>query len=209
MTPACRRGDLDVVRLLVEDGRVQWNSKRGGAHECSGFLAAVRARRTDVVRFLLLQEKTRPQELDNLAIRLAARHGSDEIVQMLLRDPRVDPTDQDQSALVNAVQGDQLSTVRLLLEDPRVHLPVADIETYEATEDIISVLCRFPRIALKYPRRDVTYLGSVRDALLYCRHKTTLEERTERLVHNMMHTEKRMRRAIGPEMSARIKQYFF
>ncbi len=60
------------------------------------FLAAVCAQNSShFVKFLLQNEAVDPAARDNLAIRMASRHGHSDVVALLLYNERVDPAAMD------------------------------------------------------------------------------------------------------------------
>ena len=143
---AIKRDDLEVVRKLLEDPRVDPTVNDNWAIQVAsdnGHLEVVRLLLADprvdpsaddnwairqasendhleVVRLLLADPRVDPSVDDNWVIRQASENGQTEIVRLLLADPRVDPSDKDNWAIRRASENGQTEVVRLLLADPRV-----------------------------------------------------------------------------------------
>lgn len=87
---ACLNGYTEIVRILLEDGRVDpadpYNSpiifaSRNGYHE--------------IVKLLLMDKRVDPADKNNEAIDGAGQYGHIEVVRLLLADWRVNPTGED------------------------------------------------------------------------------------------------------------------
>mmetsp|Transcript_18214 Transcript_18214/g.29609 ORF Transcript_18214/g.29609 Transcript_18214/m.29609 type:complete len:647 (-) Transcript_18214:543-2483(-) len=111
---ACKNGNLQVVKMLLNDGRVYPWSKESLCFR----IAAVRSNLA-VLRVLLEDNRVDPAACHNEAIRVAAKSGNDDIVKCLLLDRRVDPRSSESYALRWACRNGHVSCVRLLLDDNR------------------------------------------------------------------------------------------
>ena len=92
-TIACRDGDVETVRNLVNNGvdPSYFNNK--------GIRVASEKGHACVVRLLLEDPRVDPSCNDNSSILWASREGHVEVVRLLLQDPRVDPTVCDNLAI--------------------------------------------------------------------------------------------------------------
>ena len=80
---ASENGHIDVVRLLLADGRVN-----PAASDNYAIRLASENGRTDVVRLLLADGRVDPAAKDNYAIREASCYGHVDVVRLLLADVR-------------------------------------------------------------------------------------------------------------------------
>ncbi|KAG5460178.1 MAG: ankyrin repeat-containing domain protein [Olpidium bornovanus] len=118
---ACLNENVEIVRMLLEDGRIDMSADEGRALQ-----TAVVEGNYEIVELLMSAEGIDPACKDNLAIRTASAKGYTDIVRRLLADPRVDPSLQHNCALRKAVRQGHVDIVKLLLEDPRVDPEVMD-----------------------------------------------------------------------------------
>jgi Ankyrin repeats (3 copies) len=105
---ACEHGDIDIVRMLLADPRVdpseasqdaiKWASNEG---------------HMEIVRMLLADPRVDPSADDQIALRLASHNGHTEIFRTLLADTRVDPSADDQIALTAASHEGHTEIVRM------------------------------------------------------------------------------------------------
>lgn len=110
---ACKNGNLEVVRLLLNDPRVGPSAKDNYAIRLASYNGHL-----EVVRLLLSDSRVDPSARENFAIRWASERGHLEVVRLLLSDLRVDPSEN--YAIRWASERGHLEVVRLLLNDPRV-----------------------------------------------------------------------------------------
>ena len=140
---ACVKGDVDVVRLLLVDRRVNpaanWNHAIYVACEngrvevvrllltdrrvnpTSAMYVACQNGHIDVVRLLLADNRVNPADNYNMTIRYACWNGHIDVVRLLLADARVNPGDDNNKAIRYACQRGYVDLVSLLLADPRVN----------------------------------------------------------------------------------------
>ncbi|KAJ3270361.1 hypothetical protein HDV01_007886 [Terramyces sp. JEL0728] len=81
---ACKKGYLDIVKLLVKDQRVDIHSQSNYS-----LCWAARKGHFEIVK-LLVENGADPSDNDNFAIKHSCRNGHYEIVKLLLQDSRVD-----------------------------------------------------------------------------------------------------------------------
>ena len=115
-TYACKSGLADVVRLIINDGRVD-----PAADENNALRLASAYGHTGVVRLLLSDERVNPAAADDYAFGLASDNGHTEVVRLLLSDKRVKPATRDNYAIRVASAFGHTGVLRLLLEDGRVN----------------------------------------------------------------------------------------
>lgn len=120
LTEAAEHGHIDVIELILRDGRVDPSS----SENCAVWWACASGH-LEIVKILLNDPRVDPSDDDNGAIVEASEHGHTDIVRMLLKDKRVDPSDFENTAIITASQNGHLEVVRILLNDPRVD-PSAD-----------------------------------------------------------------------------------
>lgn len=113
---ACNRGDLQIVKHLVEDGR--FDIYAGGDY--TPLMQAARGGHLDVLKYLLEFPKMPANAANNRCIRAAASAGRKEIVKYLLTFDEVDPSASDNEALISAVRNAFVDVVKLLVGDRRV-----------------------------------------------------------------------------------------
>jgi hypothetical protein len=104
-------GHLELVRLLLEDSRVDPSSIANAPIRYASENGHV-----DVVRLLLTDPRVDPSAEDNYAIRFASHYGHVDVVRLLLEDSRVDPTAEDNDAIRWARVNDHSEIVELLTE---------------------------------------------------------------------------------------------
>eukprot|EP01126_Amoeba_proteus_P017547 TRINITY_DN1851_c0_g1_i11.p1 TRINITY_DN1851_c0_g1~~TRINITY_DN1851_c0_g1_i11.p1 ORF type:complete len:309 (+),score=56.66 TRINITY_DN1851_c0_g1_i11:643-1569(+) len=119
---AAHRGHLDLVKLLLDDGRVDVTEKDNYA-----FLIACEQGYESVVSLFLShpysRDKIDPSCLDNHAIRKAAELGRGPVVRLLLECPHVDPGAQDQYAYRHA-RGKYWGIEEMLKAHPKVDVNI-------------------------------------------------------------------------------------
>ena len=82
---AAKTGDIDKVRLLLNDKRVEPAADNNHAIRGASYYGYL-----EVVRLLLNDIRVDPAANNNYAIRMASRNGHTEVVKLLLTDSRVD-----------------------------------------------------------------------------------------------------------------------
>ncbi|MBS0286996.1 MAG: ankyrin repeat domain-containing protein [Proteobacteria bacterium] len=145
---AARNGQLDVVKLLLQDKRVDPTAKENQA-----IRNAAKNGHLDVVKLLLDDKRADPSSQNNEAILEAAKNGHADVVDLLLQDNRVKVdkhkvfnvalqygkskvikfflqdrefarTINHKDAINYAVRNNDLEVVKILLEDDRLKLDV-------------------------------------------------------------------------------------
>ena len=119
---ASRNGHLEVVKLLLQDPRVDPSAKNNYAIRWTS-----RKSRLEVVKLLLQDPRVDPSVDNNYAIGYASENGHSEVVKLLLQDPRVDPSDDDNYAILLASDNGHSEVVKLLLQDERVKNSLSEI----------------------------------------------------------------------------------
>jgi ankyrin repeat protein len=150
---AIRHGNLDLVRRLLRDPRVDPTQ-----HEQYALLYAIdhtpiSAERLEILQTLLDDPRVDPAAYDNKAIQQASIYGRAPSVALLLRDPRVDPSAKNQAPIRYASYHGKTEVVRLLLADPRVDpsadnqfaLRMACVNGY-VHADVVRMLLADPRV---------------------------------------------------------------
>jgi ankyrin repeat protein len=147
---ASQRGHSEVVKLLLEDKRVdpsacnneaiRWASKNGhlevvklllqdgrvdpsdqnNSDQYSAIHWASQFGHLEVVKLILEGKRVDPSVGNNRAIRWASERGHSEVVKLLLEDKRVDPSASNNFAIRWASKNGHSEVVKLLLEDKRV-----------------------------------------------------------------------------------------
>ncbi len=118
---ASYNGHADVVKALLEDGRVY-----PGDDDNNALRQASGNGHVDVVALLLADPRVDPTAHTNESIRKAAEFGHADVVRLLLADKRVDPSARNNIAIQDAALKGHFEIVKLLLADPRVDPYVAD-----------------------------------------------------------------------------------
>ncbi|KAJ3357303.1 hypothetical protein HDU91_005427 [Kappamyces sp. JEL0680] len=155
---ACRRGDVELVRLLLEHPLV-WTDNNGYAPEDLddidiNFTFSICAEEglLEIVKILMATGKADPSDDANYAIRLASENGHSEIVDVLLTDRRVDPSVMDNHAIYYAALEGHRQTVEILMKDSRVNPADSQNRTFaracQRVEnlDILKLLLTDPRV---------------------------------------------------------------
>ena len=151
---ACRGGNKEVFRLLMEDPRV--NATIPG--NALLMQAAVNDRK-EFVATLLAHPDVDPAFGNNKALIEAARYGCIDAVRLLLADPRVDPGDQNNLAIQLAAEEGHLEVISALLEHPGVDPAVDDnapidraiASPYGDTDAVLALFHADPRVGLIDP----------------------------------------------------------
>ena len=84
-TNICREGNLDSVKLLIQDHRVD-----PSAQDNYSIIYASNNGHLEVVKLLLQDSRVDPSAQDNYSIIRASENGYLEVVKLLLQDPRID-----------------------------------------------------------------------------------------------------------------------
>lgn len=115
LTIASRRGHVEVVKALLEDGRVDPRDKESECLSVASWVGNV-----EVVQALLEDGRAEPDWNTNYMLVIAADDGDVDVTRMLLKDGRVDPTIEDNSTLQIAIDRGHIEIERLLRADSRV-----------------------------------------------------------------------------------------
>ena len=112
-----RYGNFEIVKLLLEDPRIDPSHGSGFFDYDTAFYWASRNGHDNVVQLLLLDPRIDPSVDNNCAIRYASYYGHDKVVRLLLADPRIDPSDENNNAICLAsfygnFEGSQTSSHR-------------------------------------------------------------------------------------------------
>jgi ankyrin repeat protein len=89
---AIRKGNSEIVRILLEDSRVNPNDLPNYWEEedvYNGIVHASECGYFEIVRLLLMDGRVDPTYLNNRALFEAVNNGHSEIAQLLVTDPRV------------------------------------------------------------------------------------------------------------------------
>lgn len=108
---ACSSGNVQVVRLLLEDGRANPGSTASSSLVYSSSKGYV-----ELVRLLLGDKRTDPRAQDSIALLYASTFGHAEVVKLLLEDGRVDSQANNNLALTRASEKGHTEVVHLLQE---------------------------------------------------------------------------------------------
>ena len=159
---ACRDGHLEIVRLLLADGRVNPADQNNKAIEL-----ACNYGRLEIVRLLLADGRVNPADQNNKAIEEAFKHGYVEIVRLLLADQRVNPISCFQIAVRRGVHWirEHEPLITLLEQDLRIAMFANDEEAIR----------RFVDLNPRPPRNSLVY---------------TLGNRDSRILLNKLYTDK-------------------
>ena len=135
---ACKQGNVDVVRALVDHPGIDLN--RGSPRSTPLFLASNNGY-AEVVEVLLALPQDRKLNVNQVAtarylslsgaspLWVASMYGHVEVVRALLKDPRVDPNiqaDRGDTALVIAAFRRRIDVVNTLLNCPKVDITYED-----------------------------------------------------------------------------------
>jgi len=112
---ASEEGHTEIIRLLLEEGRVNLAADNNAA-----IRYATICRKPNAIRFLLSKNGIDPGAEHNEAIRHASYHGHIESFRLLLADNRVDPAADDNVAVRLASENGHKDIIHLLLEIPKV-----------------------------------------------------------------------------------------
>jgi hypothetical protein len=116
-----KKNQVDVVKFLLNDNRVEPNSFRNLIEMVSikGY--------SSILEILLKDGRCDPNE----AITLSSINGHVECVKILMQDKRVDPSMDSNGSLKMADRNGHIEVVKLLLSDPRVVNKLSDKEISE------------------------------------------------------------------------------
>lgn len=142
---ACHHGLVEVVRVLLEDGR--WDP----ASQIEACLhTAVFEGHATILQLLLEDGRANPDTyLLNYLCRLSDK-GRVDMIRMLLSDPRSDPTQNGSWAMEYACKYGHIETVRALLEDGRADIIANDCipkTWYAGHTDILRLLLADSRVS--------------------------------------------------------------
>ncbi|PNP49542.1 hypothetical protein THARTR1_09864 [Trichoderma harzianum] len=133
LTTACIHGHESIVRLLLQDDRVDPRIRDTNGESCLELAAIFGS--TGAVKMLLKDGRADPNErndLDETPLGLAAQASRREVVVLLLADDRVDPNGQHTNGrtpllAASASAGpESVQIINMLLEDPRVDVCARD-----------------------------------------------------------------------------------
>ena len=116
-------GNQEMVRLLLEDGRIPPQEMRNEALKSACWNG-----HANIVSLLLEDGRADPGAGNSRALVSAVRSGNVEIIRMLLEDGRSDPLVRNQFPLRMAAKCGWPGIVRLLLADPRMEGVAVDPE---------------------------------------------------------------------------------
>jgi ankyrin repeat protein len=111
LVTACKNGDIQSVRLLLEDPLVN----PADDHNQAIILASAHGHE-DIVRLLMADPRVNPADKNSIALYWAAINGYPNVVRLLLNDPRINPV----MSFLEACEEGQTESVRILLADRRV-----------------------------------------------------------------------------------------
>lgn len=117
LTVACKRGDVNVVRKLLDEPLCDPDSK--------AMINAINYGHIDIVEILLNDGRIHPQRIFEYQMVSSLIHDFENpmdinILQMLLKDHRVDPSEGENSALNTAFLIENVTVVNMLIKDDRV-----------------------------------------------------------------------------------------
>ncbi|KAI8587073.1 hypothetical protein BDZ88DRAFT_481240 [Geranomyces variabilis] len=149
---ACRNGDVEFVRHLLSDSRVDPMDSDPNGLKSNALFAASTADQAKVVEMLLQDPRIDPAADNNWAIYAASGHGACSAVKILMLDPRVQLCNE---SLYVACDAGRRDVVDLLLQDERID-PTADHnkalrlairgDTTANHDDVVLRLLQDPRI---------------------------------------------------------------
>lgn len=122
---ASREGHVEIVKLLLEDPRVDPSIDHNTPIEYASYSG-----HSEVVKLLLSDPRVDPSDRDNFIISHTCKRGHLEVIKLLLEDPRVDPSDRDNSPIEAGVIRGYYEIVKLLIEDPRVNVTQEEIDKF-------------------------------------------------------------------------------
>mmetsp|Transcript_52978 Transcript_52978/g.63793 ORF Transcript_52978/g.63793 Transcript_52978/m.63793 type:complete len:263 (+) Transcript_52978:1-789(+) len=115
---ASRIGDLDLVRELLKDPRVDPSTPEDNRN--SPIHVASQRGHLDVVKELMKDDRVDPSDCENSAIRIASYNGHLDVVKELIKDERVDPSAHVNYAIYIASEKGYYDLVKELMKDERV-----------------------------------------------------------------------------------------
>lgn len=149
LAKASSYGHIDVVKLLLEDKKINISSYDGAIE------ASCEYGRVDVTKVLISDHRVDPSKNNNYAFIAACFNGHDDIVNILLNDPRVDPSVNNNEALIGACKmkaigefsslyylgkdtsleksrlfSSYIKIIKLLLNDPRINPTINNNELF-------------------------------------------------------------------------------
>lgn len=113
---AVESGALNIVKVLLEDGRVN-----PAAYDNEAIIMAACREDPDMIKILLGDPRVNPGDSNNQALFSALLRDNRKVVKLLLADPRVNPAARQNEAIIMAASGNRLEEAKLLLADPRVN----------------------------------------------------------------------------------------
>jgi len=123
-----------LVKVLLKHPKV--NPRNNIESVVESICVSIARGNTKILKMFLKDNRIDPSELNNRAIRMAAKFGNLGAVKLLLKDSRVDPSDRDpftgnyNDALNSAYEEGHTDIVKFLLADPRVKSRVTDMSKY-------------------------------------------------------------------------------
>lgn len=165
---ACRHGYTEIVKLLLEDPRVNPAAKNNDAIRDACYYG-----HTDIVKLLLEDKRVDSSALNNYAFRWASQNGHTDIVKLLLLDNRVDPSANKSISFHNACGNGHVEIVKLLLADKRIDPNIASKYSFPLWNschkkhvEMVKVLLEDNRIDIYDLERSMT-LTKNKDQIIY------------------------------------------
>ena len=145
---ACRYGQLDVVKLLVNDYGFDIS-----AHRNAALCEACECGHVDILNYILSHQNFDQTDCSRALIK-ATEYGQSFIIRVLLKDDRFDPSYQNNAALKSAVQEGHIEIIKLLLADPRCNPTDQDAAIYAAADEehfeIVRLFLSDPRLNRRF-----------------------------------------------------------
>ena len=111
-------GHVDILRVLLEDGRCDPGEDDNGAIGNAAMNGKV-----EIVQVLLEDPRVDPGGGEDYAIRWASWFGQADVVSLLLAHPSVDPAADRNAPIKDSWENAHLDVVAILAADPRVSVP--------------------------------------------------------------------------------------
>lgn len=160
ITLAAKLGHIDIIKILLEDPRVDpaiaYNMPCKVASDY-GHVA--------IVDILLKDPRVDPSDNGNIAIIIAASKGHIEVVERLLEDPRVDPSDCNNQAIRSVYNhimmeddsssGDLYEQLRLFDPSSTISIPEPEEDSYEEYILVIKRLLEDSRVINKLTEEEI------------------------------------------------------
>jgi ankyrin repeat protein len=139
ITRACHYGNLDIIELLLMDGRAD---PRVRDNSCIGIASEYGY--TKIVEALLKDRRADPSADNNYSIRWASVKNHPDIVKLLLLDGRANPEAQSNYAIKSASENGYIDVIKAFLQDERTSLSAKNLALKVASRnghaDIVELL---------------------------------------------------------------------